>query len=451
MTSRRSDHVVDSWTRYLDEVGRVPLLERCEVAALAHSIEVGAWRRAAASDSRRAGVRCRPKRAAELQVLVDEGQEAYRHLVSANLRLVVSIAVGANGTDFLSPTWSRRCGGTDASRGQVRPPTRLRLLDVCHLVDPAGDQPGGRRAVASGAAACARASAGRRLRARARPARDIPGTNPARPTLAGLSGVAPARVEALLRAATPAASLQQPVGGGSLGGALAADLPDPADAVSAAEARGFLDAALGHLPDLHRQAMKGLVGWPDGRPLSRRELAASMQLSREVVQRLETEALERRPRRAPSVYAGLVDGAVEVSGSDPAGRRALTQCGHARMETLARRARRRGVPAAHRSGRKGARGSRGRLGFVGGRERRGLAPAAGRRRVAAARLEQVDRASWDEGAERLVVVEVADFGRPQPRHQLALREPRRLLDLVRERVTASVLLTRHVPVPAAAG
>ena len=65
--------------------------------------------------------------------------------------------------------------------------------------------------------------------------------------------------------------------------------------------------------------------------------------------------------------------------------------------------------------------------------------------------EQVDRASWDEDAERLVVVEVADFGRPQPRHELALREPRRLLDLVRERVTASVLLTRHVPVAGSRG
>ena len=65
--------------------------------------------------------------------------------------------------------------------------------------------------------------------------------------------------------------------------------------------------------------------------------------------------------------------------------------------------------------------------------------------------ERIDRARWDEASERLEVVEVADFGEPQPRHQLALLEPRRLLDLVRDRVTASVLLTRHVPVAGSRG
>ena len=65
--------------------------------------------------------------------------------------------------------------------------------------------------------------------------------------------------------------------------------------------------------------------------------------------------------------------------------------------------------------------------------------------------ERIDRARWDEESERLEVVEVADFGEPQPRHELALLEPRRLLDLVRDRVTASVLLTRHVPVAGVEG
>ena len=65
--------------------------------------------------------------------------------------------------------------------------------------------------------------------------------------------------------------------------------------------------------------------------------------------------------------------------------------------------------------------------------------------------EEVDRASWDEDSEQLDVVEVADFGERQPRHRLALRDPLRLLDLVRERVTASVLLTRNVPVAGSGG
>ncbi len=65
--------------------------------------------------------------------------------------------------------------------------------------------------------------------------------------------------------------------------------------------------------------------------------------------------------------------------------------------------------------------------------------------------ERIDRARWDEESAHLEVVEVADFGELQPRHQLALVEPRRLLDLVRDRVTASVLLTRHVPVEGSRG
>lgn len=65
--------------------------------------------------------------------------------------------------------------------------------------------------------------------------------------------------------------------------------------------------------------------------------------------------------------------------------------------------------------------------------------------------QRIDRAGWDDDAERLVVVEVADFGQVQPRHHVALDRPVRLLDLVRDRVTASVLLSRHVPVAGSRG
>jgi hypothetical protein len=65
--------------------------------------------------------------------------------------------------------------------------------------------------------------------------------------------------------------------------------------------------------------------------------------------------------------------------------------------------------------------------------------------------QRVDQATWDRDAERLAVVEVADYGEPQPRHEIALADPGRLLELVRERVTASILLSRHVPVPGSDG
>jgi hypothetical protein len=60
--------------------------------------------------------------------------------------------------------------------------------------------------------------------------------------------------------------------------------------------------------------------------------------------------------------------------------------------------------------------------------------------------ERVERADWDRDEERLVVTEVGEFGRVRPRHTFGVEEPGLLLELVRERVTASVVLQRRVPV-----
>jgi hypothetical protein len=65
---------------------------------------------------------------------------------------------------------------------------------------------------------------------------------------------------------------------------------------------------------------------------------------------------------------------------------------------------------------------------------------------AATRLpwESIERADWDREEERLVVSEVGEFGRVRPQHEFAVSEPGLLLELVRERVTASVVLQRRV-------
>ena len=65
--------------------------------------------------------------------------------------------------------------------------------------------------------------------------------------------------------------------------------------------------------------------------------------------------------------------------------------------------------------------------------------------------QRIDRASWNPDDERLVVIEVADFGQPEPRTSFVVADPGNLLELVRERVTASVLLTRNVPVEGSRG
>jgi hypothetical protein len=60
--------------------------------------------------------------------------------------------------------------------------------------------------------------------------------------------------------------------------------------------------------------------------------------------------------------------------------------------------------------------------------------------------EEVAHADWDREQDRLRVVELAEFGVAPVVHELAIEDPGLVLELVRERVTASVLLTRRVPV-----
>ncbi len=58
--------------------------------------------------------------------------------------------------------------------------------------------------------------------------------------------------------------------------------------------------------------------------------------------------------------------------------------------------------------------------------------------------EEVESADWDAEAGVLRVLGVGRFGEVRPSHEIALDEPQRLLQLVRERVTASIVLQRRV-------
>ncbi len=60
--------------------------------------------------------------------------------------------------------------------------------------------------------------------------------------------------------------------------------------------------------------------------------------------------------------------------------------------------------------------------------------------------ERVEAADWDRDEERLRVSEVGTWGEERVEHAFTFDEPGRLLELVRERVTASVVLQRQVTV-----
>ena len=58
--------------------------------------------------------------------------------------------------------------------------------------------------------------------------------------------------------------------------------------------------------------------------------------------------------------------------------------------------------------------------------------------------EQVEAADWDRDTDTFRLSEVGAWGEQRPVHTATLDEPGRLLELVHERVTASVVLQRHV-------
>jgi hypothetical protein len=65
--------------------------------------------------------------------------------------------------------------------------------------------------------------------------------------------------------------------------------------------------------------------------------------------------------------------------------------------------------------------------------------------------EQVEAAEWDLDSATLEVSEVGSWGEPRPTYSFVLTEPGRLLQLVRERVTSTVVLQRHVPIRGSRG
>lgn len=59
--------------------------------------------------------------------------------------------------------------------------------------------------------------------------------------------------------------------------------------------------------------------------------------------------------------------------------------------------------------------------------------------------DQIERASWDGDEETLYVTELTPTGR-SVQHTVAITEPGRLVDVVRELVTASVVIIRRVQI-----
>ncbi len=61
--------------------------------------------------------------------------------------------------------------------------------------------------------------------------------------------------------------------------------------------------------------------------------------------------------------------------------------------------------------------------------------------------ERIEDAAWDQESSRLQVTEIGSYGEQRPAYSFEIEEdPALFLQLLRERVTASIVLQRRVPV-----
>jgi RNA polymerase primary sigma factor len=297
---------LDSVQHYLQEIGRVSLLSASEEVELAERMERGkaAAQRLISSEDLMGQLR------AALRADMASGQDARRHLIQANLRLVVSIAkkyVGRGlalldliqegniglmravekfdyhkGNRFSTyATWWIRQAVTRAIAEQGR---TIRL--PVHMSESVGQV---KRAAERLAQALER--------------------QPTAEEISTALGQPLERIERVLEAARRPVSLETPVGEDgehTLGDFLQDDeLPTPAEFASQQLLRQDLAAALDHLNERERRIIDLRYGLQDGQRRTLEEVGKVLGMTRERARQIEAEALRRL--RAPDVGQHLRD------------------------------------------------------------------------------------------------------------------------------------------------
>lgn len=300
----QAEPALDSVQHYLQEIGRVSLLRAAEEVELAERMERGkaATVRLASPEVLSAQLRT------ALRADVFSGQDARRHLIQANLRLVVSIAkkyVGRGlalldliqegniglmravekfdyhkGNRFSTyATWWIRQAVTRAIAEQGR----LIRLPV-HLSDAIGQL--------------------RRVTHQLEQALE---RTPTTEEIAEALGVSTRKVERLIQASSQPISLEQPLGDegeGHIGDHLADDeSTTPVEIAAQHMLQQDLTRALMELPERERSILQLRYGLTDGRRRTLEEVGVTFGITRERTRQIEAEAL--RHLRSPSVGARL--------------------------------------------------------------------------------------------------------------------------------------------------
>jgi RNA polymerase sigma factor (sigma-70 family) len=293
----------DSVRRYLDEIGRYPLLTKDDEARLAREIEAGRTARAALSET---GEALSGEERRELERLVRRGEQAWHTFVQSNLRLVVSIAkrYQSSGVPLLDLVQEGNVGLMRAvDKFDWRKGFKFSTYATWWI----------RQALQRGIANTARivrlpAQAEDellRLRRAWATVEERHGEQPSRDALAAEAGLAPRRVDDLLPYLGDPASLDQPLD--DAGETVLADVvadrstEAPHDAVLRSALASQVERMLAVLDEQDREVLALRFGLDGGEPRSAAEVSALVNLGRERVRQIEQRALARLRHPATEV------------------------------------------------------------------------------------------------------------------------------------------------------
>jgi len=299
--------VLDAVQHYLQEIGRVSLLTASEEIELAERMERGdaAYDRLATQD----GISNEPLLYA-LEADMDSGHDARRHLIQANLRLVVSIAkkyVG-RGLSLLDLIQEGNIGLMRAvEKFDHRKGNRFSTYATWWI----------RQAVTRAIAEQGRTirlpvhmseSVGQVKRTAERLSQSLE-RQPTAEEIAIALGQPTERIERVLDAARRPVSLETPVGDEgehTLGDFLPdEDLPNPTEFASQQMLRSDLARALEHLTERERRIIDLRYGLVDGQRRTLEEVGRVLGMTRERARQIEAEALRRL--RHPDIGQHLRD------------------------------------------------------------------------------------------------------------------------------------------------
>jgi RNA polymerase primary sigma factor len=295
----------DPVRQYLQEIGRVPLLNAKQEIELAKKVEAGVEAAAMLDRARTDGVALDATETRRLRRIEGAGAAAKKHMVSANLRLVVSIARRYNnpgmtlldliqegslgliravekfdytrGFKFSTyATWWIRQAITRAIADQAR---TIRI--PVHMVETINKLTRVQRALVQEL-----------------------GREPTEEETAEKAEMSPERVREILTMAQAPTSLDTPIGeegDGRLGDFIEdGDALAPPDAAEVSAMREQLHGILGSLPERERKVIELRFGLIDGHPRTLEEVGREFGVTRERIRQIESKTLSklRHPSRS---------------------------------------------------------------------------------------------------------------------------------------------------------